>query len=191
MNDPMKYLVTGAAIAIVSGAVGTMGGVWLMKEMGSSHRPEIRSQKSGGSVQPSAISLQPAVASGQSSVFSGQRMVSSGQRTPVITIPPKPSDSNMTFRPSLLMGKTPISYNQFQKAQELPEVKAAREAFMEAQKRYSEAMKKAMGQAGSGRSEMGDGSGGGKSKVASQGTEAKGIPLTIQVPVTNGAVRGK
>jgi len=152
MNDLVKYLVTGAAISLVCGTVGIMGGVWLMKEMASSQRTEIRSQKSGGSAQPSAISFQPAVASGQSSVFSGQRMVSGGQpsavsrqRTPVITIPPRPSGSNMVFRPTLPIGKTPITYNQFQKAQELPEVKKAREAFMEAQKRYSETMKKAMG----------------------------------------------
>jgi len=66
-------------------------------------------------------------------------------QNPVITIPPRPNGSNIAFRPTLPTGKTPISYSQFQKAQELPEVKAAREAFMEAQKRYSEAMKKAMG----------------------------------------------
>ncbi|MFA6560771.1 MAG: hypothetical protein WCV00_02555 [Verrucomicrobiia bacterium] len=135
MNDPLKYLIAGAAIAIVCGAAGTMGGVWLVKETAGNQKPEIRNQDSG-------IRIQSPVIRGQGSVFSGQQM----QPKPVITIPPRSaSGSNIVFRPTQPTGKMPISYSQFQKAQELPEVKAAREAFMEAQKRYSEAMKKAMG----------------------------------------------
>ena len=215
MNDPIKYLITGAAIAIVCGAVGTMGGVWLMKETASSQRPEIRSQKSGGSAQPSAISFQPAAAKGQPSAFSGQSSVFSGQRihqNPVITIPPRPvNGSNVAFRPTPPTGKMPITYNQFQKVQELPEVKAARESFMEAQRRYSEAIKKAMGakkteDGGRGtevRSQKSEVSGqkaseGGQSSavggLAAAGL-SKGASLTIQVPPagsgTNGAVKGK
>lgn len=167
MNDPMKYLITGAAIAIVCGAAGTMGGVWLMKEMGSGQRSEVRGQKSG-------ISIQSPVTSGQLSVFSGQRM----QQNPVITIPPRSGGSNIAFRPTPPTGKTPITYNQFQKLQDLPEVKKAREEFMEAQKKYSETMKKAV--------------------ESGQGTVAnvsKSAPLTIKVPTaklgTNGTVKGK
>lgn len=142
MNDPIKYLITGAVIAIVCGAAGTMGGVWLMKEMGSGQRSEVRGQRTDVRGQKSGISIQSPVTSGQSSVFSGQRM----PQNPVITIPPRASNgSNFAVRPTLPTGKMPISYSQFQKAQELPEVKAAREAFMEAQKRYSETLKKAMG----------------------------------------------
>ncbi|MFA6563267.1 MAG: hypothetical protein WCV00_15260 [Verrucomicrobiia bacterium] len=168
MNDPIKYLITGAAIAIVCGAAGTMGGVWLMKEMGNSgQRTEVRGQKSG-------ISIQSPVTSGQSSVFSGQRM----SQNPVITIPSRSGGSNVAFRATPSAGKMPMNYNQFQKVQELPEVKAARDAFMDAQKKYSEAMKKAV--------ESGQGT------VASA---SKSTPLTIQVPParsgTNGTVQVK
>jgi len=133
MNDPIKYLITGAAIAIVCGAAGTMGGVWLMKEMGSGQRSTV-----GG--KPPIINLQPPGVSSQS-VFSSQRI----QQNPTITIPPRPANgSNIAFRPSPVTGKMPITYNQFQKLQEQPEVKKARDEFMEAQRRYSETMKKAM-----------------------------------------------
>ncbi|MFA5190166.1 MAG: hypothetical protein WC740_05545 [Verrucomicrobiia bacterium] len=169
MNDPIKYLVTGAAIAIVCGAVGTMGGVWLMKEMGNGQPAPTRT--SSGKSSP--INIQPSSVSGQS-VFSGQRM----QQNPVITIPSRSGGSNVAFRPTPPTGKLPMNYNQFQKIQELPEVKTARDAFMEAQKKYSEAMKKAV--------ESGQGA------VASA---SKSTPLTIQVPpagaVSNGAVQVK
>lgn len=169
MNDPIKYLITGAAIAIVCGAVGTMGGVWLMKEMGNSQPAPTRTF----SGKPSSFNSQPSGASGQS-VFSGQRM----QQNPVITIPSRSGGSNVAFRPTPPTGKLPMNYNQFQKIQELPEVKTARDAFMEAQKKYSEAMKKAV--------ESGQGT------VASP---SKTSPLTIKVPsagpATNGTVQVK
>lgn len=169
MNEPIKYLVTGAAIAVVCGSVGTIGGVWLMKEMGNSLPAPTRTF----SGMPSPINIQPSGVSGQS-VFSGQRM----QQNPVITIPSRSGGSNVAFRPTSPTGKMPMNYNQFQKLQELPEVKAARDAFMEAQKKYSEAMKKAV--------ESGQGT------VASA---SKSTPLTIQVPpagpVSNGTVQVK
>lgn len=172
MNDPMKYLITGAAIAIVCGAAGTMGGVWLMKEMGNSQSPATN-PKLMISGKPSPISTQPSI--GGQSVFSGQRM----PQNPVITIPPRPANgSNIAFRPAPPTGKMLLNYNQFQKLQELPEVKKAREQFMEAQKKYSETMKKAV--------ESGQGA------VANV---SKSAPLTIQVPPvragTNGNLKGK
>ncbi|MCX6908416.1 MAG: hypothetical protein NTY01_10280 [Verrucomicrobia bacterium] len=142
MNDPIKYLITGAAIAIVCGAAGTMGGVWLMKETASSQRPEIRSQKSGGNVQTPTIGFQPSAGGGPSSVFNGQRMPQNQ-----FTMPSRPPGStNTRFAASAVPGA--ISHAAFQKAQELPEVKKAREEFMEAQRKYVGLMQTAMGQTG-------------------------------------------
>lgn len=174
MNDPIKYLITGAAIAVVCGAAGITGGVWLMKEMNS--QPQASPPKLTISGKPSPITIQPANMQPpkNQSIFSGQRM----PQNPVITIPPRPPGSNIALHPMPPTGKMPITYNQFQKLQELPEVKAARDAFMEAQKKYSETMKKAV--------ESGQGA------VASV---SKSAPLTIQVPPasagTNGNVKGK
>ena len=39
---------------------------------------------------------------------------------------------------------TPLSYDQFQKVQDVPEVKAAREVFLEAQKKFADSVKKAV-----------------------------------------------
>ena len=98
------------------------------------------------------------------------------QQSPTITSAPRSGGSNVAFRPTYPPGKMPMNYNQFQKIQEQPEVKAARDAFMEAQKTYSEAMKKAM--------------------ESGQGTVAttKTGPITIQVPPagsTNGVAKTK
>ena len=61
------------------------------------------------------------------------------------TPPPRPpGGTNSVFRPGG-PGAWPSSPAEFQKAQELPEVKAAKEAFMEAQKKYVTAMQAAMG----------------------------------------------
>jgi len=123
-------------------------------------------QRSAGSFQPSAFSgqssanpvlpvhpvfnFQPATVSSPSSVFSGQKM----SPNPVITIPTRPvNGSNIVFRPGSPSGKPMMTYSQFQKVQEVPEVKAAREAFMEAQKKYSETMKKAVEATAEGRSQ--------------------------------------
>ncbi len=170
MNDTIKYLVTGAAIAIVSGFAGTMGGVCLMKatENSESAISKPRYATSGAS---SPITIQPS-GTGNQSVFSGQRI----QQNPAITIPPRSGGSNVAFRPTSPNGKMLMNQNQFQKLQEQPEVKAARDVFMNAQKKYTEAIRKAMEQ--------------------SQGTvaTAKTGPITIQVPPvgsTNGVAKTK
>ncbi|MFZ2639760.1 MAG: hypothetical protein WA117_02145 [Verrucomicrobiia bacterium] len=86
------------------------------------------------------------------------------------TTPPGPANASGGRPPTF----TPSS---FQKVQEVPEVKAAREAFMQAQKKYSEAMKKAM--------------------ASANGTVAttKTGPITIQIPpagsMSNGMVQVK
>ena len=181
MNDPIKYLITGAAIAIVCGAAGTFGGVWIMKDA-SGPRLQVRSQGPTANVKPPPISIQPASFNGQPPMFNGQPSVFNGQRiqqNPGITIPPRPvNGSNVAFRPTSPTGKPPMTYSQFQKLQDAPEVKAAREAFMEAQKKYSDTMKKAV--------ESGHGA------VAST---SKATPLTIQISPagsgTNGTAKGR
>ena len=78
-------------------------------------------------------------------------------QNPVITIAPKASGmTNGIKRLSTSAPAGAMGYSQFQKMQELPEVKRAREEFMEAQRRYSEAVKKAM------QSDGGRGAGDGK-----------------------------
>ena len=175
MNDPIKYLITGAAIAIACGAMGTMGGVWIMKENGSGQASPISGQKFTVSGKPLTINTQPLNFNGQPSVFNGQRI----SQNPAITIPTRPvNGSNVTFRTAPATGKPLMTYSQFQKVQEVPEVKAAREALMEAQKKYLDTMKKAV--------ESGQGAVANASKIT---------PLTIQVPPagsgTNEIVKGK
>jgi hypothetical protein len=84
--------------------------------------------------EKSAIGFQP-TGSG------GQRMPPSQFRTP----PPRPvAGTNSIFRAGG-PGARPLVPAEFQKAQELPEVKAAKDAFMEAQKKYVSTMQAAMG----------------------------------------------
>ncbi len=145
MNDPIKYLITGAAIAIVCGAVGTMGGVWLTKEIGNGQSTSTGMIKGS----PFPITIQTPGGNSQS-VFSGPRT-----------------------QPT---GKSALTYSEFQKVQECPEVKAARDAFMEAQKKYSEVIKKAA-----------------ESRKGALATSKTG-PITIQVPPagsTNGVAKTK
>jgi hypothetical protein len=172
MNDSIKYLITGAAIAVVCGAVGVMGGVWLMKGMGDG-QPAASNTKMTAGVRLSPVNVQPPGVSSQS-VFSGQRV----QQNPVVAIPSSHNGSNIAFRPAPPAGRMPVNYNQFQKLQELPDVKAARDAFMEAQKRYSETIKKAM-----------------ESAQGAVANAPKSAPLAIQVapagPVSNGVVKVK
>ena len=63
-----------------------------------------------------------------------------------------------------------MSYNQFQKLNELPDVKAARDAFMEAQKKYSETMKKAA-----------------ESSQSTVASVSKITPVTLQAPPPPGS----
>ena len=161
MNDPIKYLITGAAIALVCGTAGTIGGAWIMKDA-SGPRLQVRSQGPTINGQPSPITIQPANLNNPT-VFNGQRL----QQNPTITIPPRPGGPSVAHPPS---GNPTMSYNQFQKLNELPDVKAARDAFMEAQKKYSETMKKAA-----------------ESSQSTVASVSKITPVTLQAPPPPGS----
>jgi hypothetical protein len=136
MNESIKQLIVGAILALAGAIVGGTLVMWTTAE--------VRDQRSEAGRQKTGINFQPAASSGQLPVFGGQRL----QPNPVMTIPPRVPGTTNASKRLVTSSPTPaISFDQFQKAQELPEVKNAREEFMEAQKRYSEAMKKAMGQA--------------------------------------------
>ena len=128
----MRYMLTGAAIAVVCGALGVAGGAWMMKGTATGPKFEVRNPGLMAAGKPGPMSLQPANFNGQppaingaSSVFNGQKL----QANPALAVPP---------------AKPVFSYDQFQKVQGVPEVKAAREAFMEAQKKFSETFKMSM-----------------------------------------------
>jgi hypothetical protein len=134
MNDPIKYMVVGAVIAVSSAAISGVVVGWSVSETAST-RPK--------SVQPSVF---PATLPAEPARFKWPAQPAGSILPPgKLTLPaPASVSTNITVRPPP-MAQTPISYNEFQKLQEVPEVKKAREEFMEAQKRYSETMKKAMG----------------------------------------------
>jgi hypothetical protein len=132
MNDSIKQLIAGAMLTLVGAIVG--GAMVMMVGTTATVKNEELKVKNS---KPSAISGQLPVTSGQGSVFSGQRVIPGVQPSSVA-------------KGQAGTAKMPISYNQFQKVQEQPEVKKAREEFMEAQRRYSEAVKKAMGPTGAG-----------------------------------------
>jgi hypothetical protein len=149
MNDPIKQLIAGAILALVGSLVGATLVMWTTAE--------IRGQRSG-------ISVQSPVMSGQGSVFSGQRMA----QNPVIAIAPKSAGTTNTGKRLVISSPTgAMSYNQFQKMQELPEVKKAREEFLEAQRKYSEVVKKAM-------EAKKTEDGGRKTEIGGQRTEGRG-----------------
>lgn len=174
MNDSVKCLIAGAAIAVVCGTVGIMGGVWLMRETGSS-QPAVNN--TGMMV---GRRLSPTI---QSPGISGQ-LVFGGQRTPqnpLMTVPPRPiHGSNVTFRPTLPNGMMPVPTDQSQKLDQSPDVKKARAAFMEAQKKSAAAMRKAQAA---------------QSVQGSVTNMPNSIPLAIQVfpegPSSNGVVQVK
>jgi hypothetical protein len=93
MNDPIKYMLAGAGIAVVSGVLSAGGVAWALK------RPA-----------PNPVVRPGVVATAK----------------PAITV-------------------APASQTSFQQAQNRPEVKAAHEAYLEAQKKYLAAMQSVMG----------------------------------------------
>jgi len=152
MNDPIKYMLAGAAIAVGSAAITGLVIGWSVSQAAlapskSIHSSAFSTTQPTGPVTRLKLPAQTAAS-----------ILPPGQ----FTMPPprQPGSSNIIIRPSSNSFPPPAA---FQKAQDLPEVKKAREEFMEAQRRYSEAMKKAMGSGGGqmavGSSQMGDGSG--------------------------------
>jgi hypothetical protein len=120
MNENIKTLIAGAVIALAGAAVGGTIVAWTVGK-----------------------------AEGQELRVEGKL---SAQRPPFSTSPNQfrappnrpPGGTNSFMRPGVTAA-FPTSSAAFQKAQDLPEVKKAREEFMEAQKKYVSAMQGAMG----------------------------------------------
>jgi hypothetical protein len=176
MNDSTKQLITGAVIALTGVVAGGAMVIWTQAvikneaaRVNSGKPSVINFQPPANIGQLSPVPNQPVSFNGQRPSFSAQPSVFSGQRiqpNPTFTIPPRPSGSNFAFRACQATGKPMVLNNsQFQKVQDLPDVKAAREAVKEAQKKYAAAMQAAM------------------AKTDPQ-SGAKTAPLTIQVPPT-------
>ena len=164
MNDSIKYLITGAAIALVCGAAGTMGGAWIMKDA-SGPRLQVRSQGPTINGQPSPITIQPA--SLNNPAF---RSILPSTNVPQVRLPsqftiPSGSINASGGRPQ------PLNSTAFQKVQGEPEVKAAREALVEAQKKYMASMQTATAK-------------------ADPNSGAKATPITIRVPPSASATNG-
>jgi hypothetical protein len=162
MNDPIKYMLIGAAIAVGS---ATLSGVivgWSVSQAAPARRMSTQPSAFPSSLPTGPVTHLKLPAQAAASILPP------GQ----ITLPPAATTnlSNLVVRPSSTSFPPPAA---FQKAQELPEVKAARDAFMEAQKRYSEVVKKAMNggklSAISGQRSVGSG----------QKTEASGQPSAV------------
>ena len=164
MNDPIKYLITGAAIALVCGTAGTIGGAWIMKDA-SGPRLQVRSQGPTINGQPSPITIQPA--SLNNPAF---RSILPSTNVPQVRLPsqftiPSGSINASGGRPQ------PLNSTAFQKVQGEPEVKAAREALVEAQKKYMASMQTATAK-------------------ADPNSGAKATPITIRVPPSASATNG-
>jgi hypothetical protein len=118
MNDNIKILIAGAVIALAGAIVG-------------------------GSI----VAWTAGKAEGRQSGMESKAPVQSAQRPPFPTSPNQfrappnrpPGGTNAFLRPGVTAA-FPTSSAAFQKAQDLPEVKKAREEFMEAQKKYVAAM---------------------------------------------------
>lgn len=151
-----------------------MGGVWLMRETGSSQPAANNTgMMVGRSLSPN---IQPPGITGQS-VLGGQRM----PQPPLVSIPSHPlNGSNFTFRPPPPSGQTPVASKPSQPLQDSPDIKKARTAFMEAQKKSAAAMRKAQAA---------------QNKQEPASNVPKSIPLTIQMSSaslgSNGVVQVK
>lgn len=170
MNDTIKTLIAGAMIALVGAIAGGTLVSWTQNKEGV-----------GGKF--SASSYQPSASGGSSA----QRMPPTGGPNQFRPPPPRPpGGTNSIFRPGG-PGAWPSSPAEFQKAQELPEVKAAKEAFMEAQRKYVGLMQSAMGvkpeDRGKGPTIRGQ-----MPEVSGQPPAASNQPAPSG---TNGAVKGK
>lgn len=153
MNDSIKTLIAGAVIALFGAAFGA--GITSWSNHGAQN-PESSAERKA-SVQP------------------GQRPSFATSPNQFRAPPPRPpGGTNSIFRPGP-GGNWPSSPAAFQKAQELPEVKAAKEAFMEAQKKYVTAMQAAMGAKTEGNGQMAVGSSQ-KAGGSGQPTPASGQP---------------
>jgi hypothetical protein len=129
MNDQIKLLVAGAMTTLVGVATGGLVATWAITKAGSSTKPESREMRVGSKTLLPSAQIPPT-------------LTSPSQFT--VTPTRSPKNSNIVIRPTPSANYLPSA--SFQKVQNLPEVKQAREAAAEAQKRYFDAMKKAMGQ---------------------------------------------
>lgn len=151
MNDQIKLLVAGATIGIVGAVAGGMVVAWALK-----------TDSTARVATTSAPQRMQMVSTPNSSTF---RPPSFGTNAPPKRAPqqftmPSGATGFSTGRPQ------PVNLAVFQKVQEQPEVKKAREDFMEAQKRYLSAMQTAIG------------------KTDAAASTVKSTPLTIQPPAT-------
>jgi hypothetical protein len=162
MNDQIKLLVAGATIGIVGAAAGGIVVAWALKADSTARVATASS--------PQRMQM---VSTPNSSTF---RPPSFGTNAPPKRAPqqftmPSGATGFSTGRPQ------PVNPAVFQKVQEQPEVKKARDEFMEAQKRYLSAMQTAMG------------------KTDATASTSKSVPLTVQTPPatpsTSGATQPK
>ena len=171
MNDPIRYMLVGAVIAASSAAVGGAVVGWSVSQAASVSSRNIQPGMFPGSLPNTSVARLKVPAQTAASILPpGQFTLPQGgsaqppaisfqQPGQSITIPPRPGGAtNVAFHPTAAAGRPAISYSQFQKVQELPEVKKAREEFMEAQKRFSETMKKAVEKTEAGTPKTGGGS---------------------------------
>jgi hypothetical protein len=141
MNDQIRLLVAGAMTTLVGVATGGLVATWAITKAGSSTKPESRQMRLDSKAPFPSAQISPT-------------LTSPSQFT--VTPTRSPKNSNIVIRPTPSANYLPSA--SFQKVQNLPEVKQAREAAAEAQKRYFDAMKKAMesakGQEASGKTEQ-------------------------------------
>jgi hypothetical protein len=110
MNDPIKYMLAGATIAIFSGMIGLGVGVWAVRSS-----PTTESRVARAAVPAKFAPSQPVAA---------PRVL--------------PTTSSAVLRQA-------HGNDDMQKALDSAAVKQAREAYLSAQKQYTEALQSAMG----------------------------------------------
>lgn len=146
MNDQIKLLVAGAAIAIV-GVLAGAALMWCTLRAGSGEwrveSPELRAESGKAPQGVPPFALVPAT--------------NALRFSPPLILPAPSSPTNMANHPQLIVppssGSAPASAirvshptmsKAMQEAMSRPEVQKAREEFAEAQKRYMETLNKAM-----------------------------------------------
>ena len=161
MNDLIKYMIVSGTIAGLSMAAGVVIGA-KVTAMKSEELRVKRENPSAVSFQQPAFGIQPSTVPAQRFVM--QPLQSSPSIFPVrpgtgnaVRLVPSPN-TNVRFVTSAATGSGPrlvtsspaigMNYATMQKVQSLPEVKQAREAAAEAQRKYFDAMKKAMEKSG-------------------------------------------
>ena len=162
MNDSIKQLISGAIIALTGVVAGGAMVIWTQAMV---KNETVNGQFSVNSGQLTASSSQPVVFNGQGVQQNPAfRSILPSTNVPQVRFPTQSIMPTGSINPA--NGRTqPMIPPAFQKVQDVPQVRAAREALSEAQKRFAETVRRAA-----------------ENTPGTPAVTAKSAPLVIQIP---------